>query len=70
MDGLDVFQELFVVLVTIFEDISLNHDHICNNDTTVKASDFLKSATSFDFNFPLVIARSVLDRTVPVIQLL
>ena len=31
--GMDVFQELFLALVTIFEDISLNHDHICNNDT-------------------------------------
>ena len=48
----------------------LNHDHICNNDTSIKASDFLKSAASFDFIVSLVIARSVLDRTLPVTQLL
>ena len=69
VDGLDVFQELFVALVTIFEDMSLIHDDICNNDTATKASNFLKLTTYFDF-VSLVIARSVLDRTLPVTQLL
>ena len=69
MDGLDVFQELFVPLVTTFEDMSLNHDHICNNDTSTKGFNFLKLTTSFDF-VSLVISRSVLHRTLPVTQLL
>ena len=70
MDGLDVFQELFVELVNTFEDMSLNHGHICNNDTSTKAFNFLKLTTSFDFIVSLVISRSVLDRTLPVTQLL
>ena len=70
VDCLDVFQELIVALVTIFEDTSLNHDLICNNDTSTKSSNFSKLTTSFDFIFSLVIARSVLHRTFPVTQLL
>ena len=54
----------------MFEDMSLNHDHICNNDTSIKASNFLELTTSFDTIVSLVIARSILDRTLPVTQLL
>ena len=68
VDGLDVFQELFVALVTIFKDMSLNHDHTCNNCTSIKASNFLELTTSFDTIVSLVIARSVLDQTLPVTQ--
>ena len=56
VDGLDVFQELFVALVTLFEDMSLNHDHMCNNGTSTKSSNFLKLTTSFEFIVLLVIA--------------
>ena len=43
---------------------------IFNNDTSTKASNSLKPTTSFDFIVSLVIARSVLDRTLPVTHLL
>ena len=50
--------------------MSLNNDHICNNDTSTKDFNSLKLTTSFDFIVSLMIARSVLDRTLPITQLL
>ena len=50
--------------------MSLNHDHICNNDTSTNASIFLKLTTSFDFIVSLVIASSVIDRNLLVTPLL
>ena len=50
--------------------MSQNVNKICNNDTSTKANNFLKLITNFEFIVSLVIARSVLDRTLPVTKLL
>ena len=34
---------VIVALLTIFENMSLNHDHICNNDNSTNVSATLKS---------------------------
>ena len=50
--------------------MSLNIGHVCNQDTSAKATSFYKLMTSFDFLSSLVITRSILDLTLPVAQLL
>ena len=59
-------KDYFVALVTS-EDTSLNHDDLFNKETS---TNFLKLTATFDFIVSLVIARSVLNRTLPVTQLL
>ena len=69
VDGMDLFQDLFVAIVNTFEEMSLNLECSCNNDTSSKASSLLKLVTTFEFIVTLVISRSVLDRTLPVMKL-
>ena len=70
VDGLGVFQNLYVALVNTFEEMSFNQNRCCNNETSKKATNFLKLITNFEFVVSLVISRSVLDRTLPVTKLL
>ena len=66
--GLDDFEDLSVPIVFCLEEMSLNMERVCNQDTSAKATSF--DYTSFDFLFSLVITRSILDLTLPVTQLL
>ena len=50
--------------------MSLNVGHICNQDTSTKALSYYKLLTSFDLILALVLARHVLDLTLPVTELL
>ena len=68
--GLDDFEDLFAPIVFCLEEMSLNIEHVCNQDTSAKATSFYKLMTSFDFLSSLVITRSILDLTLPVTQLL
>ena len=66
-----MYSKIYLLLiVTTFEDMSQNVNKICNNDTSTKANNFLKLITNFEFIASLVIARSVLDRTLLVTKLL
>ena len=68
--GLDDFEDLFAPIVFCFEEMSMNMGSVCNQDTSAKANSFYKSMAPFDFLSSLVITRSVLHLTLPVIQLL
>ena len=67
---LDNFEDLFAPIVFCLEEMSLNIRHVCNQDTSAKATSFYKLMTSFDFLSYLVITRSILDLTLRVTQLL
>ena len=59
--GLDDFEDFFAPIVFCLEEMSLNMGHVCNQDTSEKATSFYKLMASFDFLSSLVITRSVLD---------
>ena len=68
--GLDDFEDLFAPIVFCLEEMSLKMGRVFNQDTSAKATSFYNFMTSFDFLSSLVITRSILDLTLPVIQLL
>ena len=65
IDGMALFEELFVAIVFTLEEMSL-----AKGDTSRDASSFLKLIHDFHFIVTLVVTRSVLDRTLPATQLL
>ena len=68
--GMDTFEELFVPLFHTLTEMSLNLQKQCNPATATKASSFLTLISNFTLIVALVIARNVLDMTLPVTQLL
>ena len=68
--GLDDFEDLFAPIVFYLEEMNLNMGHVCNQDTSARATLFYKLMTSFDFLSSLVINRSIPGLTIPVTQLL
>ena len=70
VNGMDTFEELLVPIVHCLEKVEFNKDNKCNRDTSIKASSFFKSVSTFQFAACLVLTRSVLDMTLPVTQLL
>lgn len=70
VDGMDVFQELFVPIFFTLSEMSLNAERVCNPATSSKATSFLALISSFQFIVALVISRNILDLTLPVSQLL
>ncbi|XP_046861158.1 52 kDa repressor of the inhibitor of the protein kinase-like [Xenia sp. Carnegie-2017] len=70
IDGLDIFQELFLPIFHTLTEMSHNAGHVCNPETSSKASSFLALISTFRFIVSLVISRNILDLTLPVTQLL
>ena len=70
VNGMDIFQELFVPIFFTLSEMSLNAERVCNPATSSKATSFLALISSFQFIVALVISRNVLDLTLPVTQLL
>ena len=70
VNGMDIFQELFVPIFFTLSEMGLNAERVCNPATSSKATSFLALISSFQFIVALVISRNVLDLTLPVTQLL
>ena len=68
--GLDDFEDLFIAIVFFLESMSVNKGKVCNRETLIKASSFYKLIASLDCIATLVLARSILDLTLPVIDIL
>ena len=68
--GLEIFYDLFPVILKTFHEMSLNLDDSFNSETSSKAKDFLKLVNNFEFVVSLVITRCVFDMTLDVTQLL
>ena len=70
VNGMVIFEELFIPIVHCLEKVKFNKDNKCNKGTSVKASSFFALVSTFQFVACLVLTRSVLDMTLPVKQLL
>ena len=70
VNGMDIFEQLFIPIAHCLENVKFNKDNKCNKDTSVKASSFFALVSTFQFVACLVLTRSVLDMTLPVKQLL
>ena len=70
VEGLDVFQELFVPLYHTRDDMSTNLEGQFKPSLSSDASSLLTLISRFDFVVALVITRNILDLTLPVTQLL
>ena len=70
INGMDIFQELFIPIFFTLSEMSLNVESQCNPATSSKATSFLALISSFQFIVALVISRNVFDLTLPVTQLL
>ena len=62
------FEELSAANELCVENISSNMGRVCNQNTSAKATSFYKLMVLFDFLSSLVIARSILDLTLPITQ--
>ena len=65
LDGLYDFEDLSAAIVFCLEEMSLNKECICNQDSSTKATSFYELVTSFDFLSSLFITKSILDLTLP-----
>ena len=70
VDGMDVFEELFVPIFFTLKEMSLNLERKYNPNTSSQATSFSALISSFQFIVALVITRNILDMTLPVTQLL
>ena len=70
VEGLDVFQELFVPLYHTLDDMSTNLEGKFKPSLSSDASSLLTLISRFDFVVALVITRNILDLTLPETQLL
>ena len=70
VDGMNVFEDLYVSMFYAFQEMSENAEKQCNPATSSKATTILATISSFTFIVSLVIARQILDMTLPVTQLL
>ena len=70
IDGVDLFEDLFLAIIMTLEDVIFNLEGKYNKDTSVKANSLLKLIFSFDFIVELVISRHILDYSTSVTQIL
>ena len=70
IDGVDLFEDLFLAILMTLEEIFFNLEGKYNNDTSVKANYLLKLIFNFDFIVKLVISRHILHYTNSVTQIL
>ena len=70
IDGMEVFEEVFVPLYVTLDDMSVNLNKICNHDTASQALSFFNDISNFEFIVSLVITRNVLSLTHSVTTLL
>ena len=70
IDGVDLFEDLFLATLMTLEEIFFNLKGKYNKATSVKANSFLKLIFIFDFFVKLVISRHNLDYTNSVTQIL
>ena len=70
IDGMDLFEDLFVVIVTTLQEMKDNIDHKTAAATSSKAASFLSYLTTFEFVVTMLITRSVFYLTLGVTKLL
>jgi hypothetical protein len=70
IEGLDTFQELFVPLYHLLDDMVKNREGEFNTNVASDASSHLTRILKFEFVVALIITRHVLDATLSVTQLL
>ena len=70
IEGLDTFNELFIPLFHLLEEIRNSSTDEYNKNIKRDALTYLNLISRFDFIVSLVITRRVLDLTLPVTQLL
>ena len=70
IDGVDLFEDLFLSILMTLEKIFFNLEGKYNKDTSVKVNSLLKLIFNFDFIVKLVISRHILDYTNSVTQIL
>ena len=70
IDGLDVFEELFIYVVEILEYFSVNPESTINRDTIIRPEALLAHISNSNFIVSLVITRKVFDFTHSVTALL
>ena len=63
IDGMEVFEELFVPLFVTLDAMSVSINKICNRDTSSQALSFFNDLSNFEFIVSLVITRKVLSLT-------
>ena len=61
IDGVDLFEDLFLAILMTLEEIFFNLEGKYNKDTSVKANSVLKLIFNFDFIVKLVISSHILD---------
>ena len=66
VNGMDIFQELFVPIFLTLDEMSANVGKVFNADTSTKATSLSVLVSCFQFIVSLVISRIVLDMTLPV----
>ena len=70
IDGVDLFEDLFLAILMTLEEIFFNLERKYNKDTFVKANYLLKLIFNFDFIVKLVISRHILHYINSVTQIL
>ena len=70
IDGLDLFEDLFLAILMTLEEISFNLECKYNEDTSVEANSLSKLIFNFGFYVKLVISCHILDYTNSVTQIL
>ena len=70
IDGVDLFEDLFLAILMTLEEIFFNLEGKYNKGTSVKANSLLKLIFNFDFIVKLVISRHILHYTNFVTQIL
>ena len=70
IDGVDLFEDLFLAILMTLEEIFFNLEGKYNKGTSVKANSLLKLIFNFDFIVKLAISRYILDYTNSVTQIL
>ena len=66
IDGLDVFKDILIYIIQIFEYLCLSPDSNINRDTVATAQVVLNHVTNFNFTVTLVVTRKVFDYAHPV----
>ena len=70
IDGVDLFEDLFLAILMTLEEIFFNLEGKYNKGTSVKANSLLKLIFNFDFIVKLVISRHILHYINSVTQIL
>ena len=70
IDGVDLFEDLFLAILMTLEEIFFNLEGKYNEVNSVQANSLLELIFNFDFIVKLVISRHILDYTNSVTQIL